>query len=115
MLMVAEFPFKRKTVDSGYGNDTWGGVMIVKMNAAKYDVAANSTNGKLKQFSPYKINGFPQVLLKCIQQTFVGRNETRRLVLSMVMMNQSTLSSLCLCTCCLCPLMTDSDGIIECP
>ena len=89
-----------------------GGVMIVKMNAAKYDVAANSTNGKLKQFSPNKINGFPQVLPKCIQ-TFVGRNETRRLVLSMVMMNQSTLSSLC--TCCLCPLMTDSDGIIECP
>ena len=87
--------------------------MIVKMNAAKYDVAANSTNGKLKQFSPNKIDGFPQVLLKCIQQTFVGRNETRRLVLSMVMMNQSTLSSLC--TCCLCPLMTDSDGIIECP
>ena len=80
MLMVAEFPFKRKTLDSGYGNDTRGGVMIVKMNAAKYDVAANSTNGKLKQFSPNKINGFPQVLLKCIQQTFVGRNETRRLV-----------------------------------
>ena len=46
MLIVAEFPFKRKTLDSGYGNDTWGGVMIVKMNAAKYDVAANSTNGK---------------------------------------------------------------------
>ena len=56
-----------------------GVVMIVKMNAAKYDVAADSTNGKLKQFSPNKINGFPQVLPKCIQ-TFVGRNETRRLV-----------------------------------
>ena len=73
-----------------------GGVMIVKMNAAKYDVAANSTNGKLKQFSPNKINGFPQVLPKCIQ-TFVGRNETRRLDYGrcIVMMNQSTLSSLC--------------------
>ena len=81
-----------------------GGVMIVKMNAAKYDVAAKSTNGKLKQFSPNKINGFPQVLLKCIQQTCVGRNETRRLGSSMVMMNQSTMSSFCLH---LLPVFTD--------
>ena len=73
-----------------------GGVMTVKMIAAKYDVAADSSNGKLKQFSPNKINGFPQVLPKCIQ-TFVGRNETRRLDnrRCIVMMNQSTLSSCC--------------------